>query len=105
MSMLIEIVQGLGGLLIGIVNIYIVNNKVPTEAQLDTMLLDCRANGATMIYMHPALLTWMYKFKGDRMEMLTTDRDIDRRVAKYNGIDIVTTYNFLDGSEPKVTVA
>ncbi|NOQ31796.1 MAG: hypothetical protein GQ570_11800 [Helicobacteraceae bacterium] len=88
----------------GIVNIDIANSKTPTEAQLDEMLLNCRANGATKIYMHPALLTWMYNFKGDRMQMVTSESNVDRTVAMWNGIPIVTTYSFLKAAESKVTV-
>jgi hypothetical protein len=70
---------------------------LPTEAQIDQMLLDARANPAnTFIYMHPRLKNALNVYKGSRLELGVLDRDLDRTFDQWNGINIITSYNFLE---------
>jgi len=79
--------------------------KIPTEAQLDELLLDCRAGANTVLYMHPRVLTALYTYKGDQLQMMGSDTDLNRVIASWNGTPIVTSYNFLAGTEADVSFA
>jgi hypothetical protein len=88
-----------------IVNCDKTNSKLPSEAQLDDMIADARGQeGSTVIYMHRKLLTALFTYKASPLQMVPADRNKDRRIAEWNGIPIVTSYNFLDGTESKVTI-
>jgi len=78
--------------------------KIPTEKMMDNLLLNCRANSSTVIYMHPRVLTELYDYKAARLQMSVGDRNVDRVIAYWNGTPIVTSYNFLNALEPKVTL-
>lgn len=88
----------------GIVNIDASN--IPTEAEIDKMLLDCRAGsgGTTYIYCHPQVLTWLYKYKGDKLQTVNADNQVNRVIQAWNGIVFITSYNFLQGTETNVVV-
>jgi|LGVE01.1.fsa_nt_gb hypothetical protein len=91
----------------GIVNIDLDDDtpKPPTERAMDKLLLDCRGNNSTVIYMHPRVLTELYNYKSSRLQMSVGDRNVDRVIGYWNGTPIVTSYNFLNALEAKVTVA
>lgn len=88
----------------GIVNIDASN--VPTEAQIDNMLLDCRAGsgGTTYIYCHPKVLTMLNKYKGDKLQLVNADTELNRLVMAWNGVMFITSYNFSFGEEANVVV-
>jgi hypothetical protein len=89
----------------GIVNIDKTNSKLPSEAQLDDCISDARGRaGTTFLYMHQDVLTALYAYKGDALQVVNVDRDVNRIMTSWNGIPIITSYNFLKGTESKVTV-
>jgi hypothetical protein len=77
--------------------------KIPTEEQISNMLHQARANGSnTIIYMHPRLKTWLMKFKTSHLQMNVTDKNFDRMIDLWDGIPIVSSFNFYDGVEANV---
>jgi hypothetical protein len=70
---------------------------LPTENQIDQMIVDARGNPAnTAIYCHPKVLSALNAYKGASLEMGVMDQNFDRRIAMWNGIPIITSYNFLE---------
>lgn len=88
------------------------SNK-PTEAEIDTLLMYIRASGLapgrglgnSFMFMHPQVLTWLYEYKNEKLRMINTDMGLNNQIEAWNGVPIVTSYNFLDGTETDVTVA
>jgi len=74
----------------------------PTEVMMDNVLLDCRASESTVLYMHPKVLTYLYKYKANQLVMVAGETDVNRVVALWNGTPIVASYNFLNGTETTV---
>jgi hypothetical protein len=86
-----------------IVNIKAAN--LPTPAMIDNLLADVRATPAsTVLLMHPRLLGMLNTYKAEKLEVQTATKDIDRRFTHWNGIEILTSYNFEDGNEKVATV-
>lgn len=80
-------------------------NNVPTEAQLDELLISARAReGTTRLYMHPKMLSMLNRYKGELLKTSSSEDGINRLFDSWNKIKIVTSYNFLDGGEAKVTL-
>lgn len=79
--------------------------KPVTDKMMDNLLLKCRVNTSTVLYMHPRVLTHLYTYKADKLMMNIGDRNVDRTMAYWNGIPIVTSYNFLDALESNVTIS
>lgn len=76
---------------------------LPTEAQLRKMIRDARGNPAnTFIYCHPAVLDALGAYKGSALQMTTMDDDYNTVVTSINGIRVITSYNFDDGTEAVV---
>ena len=89
-----------------IVNIDKGAGDLPTEAQLDDAISAARGRaGTTFLYMHQDVLTALYKYKGNSLQITNGEKSVDRRLVDWNGIPIVTSYNFLQGTEANVTVA
>jgi len=88
-----------------IVNIDIVNSKLPTEAQIDDLIASVRGSmgGSTFLYMHPKVYTAFFKYKSDKLELQVGDKDMTRSFNTWDGIPIMTSYNFLKGTEPLVS--
>jgi hypothetical protein len=53
--------------------------------------------------MHPRLLNWLNAYKAEKLQVEVSTKDIDRRFTHWNGVEIVTTYNFTDGNDKKYT--
>lgn len=87
-----------------IVNIDITNDALPSEAQLDSLITSVRGQmgGNTWLYMHPKVLTALYKYKGASLRTTTDVLDNNRVFDAWNGIPILTSYNFKDGTEARV---
>jgi len=87
-----------------IVNIDLENDKLPTASQIDDVLDNVRAQvgGSTWLYMHPKVYTALFKYKADSLELVVGDNDIRRIFNSWNGIPIITSYNFMGGDEPAV---
>lgn len=88
-----------------IVNIDIANDKLPTEKQIDNLITSVRGQmgGMTWLYMHPKVLTALYAYKASSLRTVTVTMDIDRTFEAWNGIPILPSYNFKDGTEARVT--
>lgn len=68
---------------------------LPTEAQIDEMLLQARGNPAnTFIYMHPKVKNALNFYKGSALETNVMDIDYNRTFDKWNGFRIITSFNF-----------
>lgn len=78
--------------------------KPPTAAMMDKLLLDCRQNTSTVLYMHPRVLTYLYTYKDARLQMNTAQNDVNRVVAFWNGTPIISSYNFTNGTEATVSL-
>lgn len=88
-----------------LVNIDLANDKKPTGAQIDKMLIDARQNTSTVLYMHPIVLAYLFEQKASSLQVFNSDTGIDRRIITWNGTPIVTSYNFLNGTEANVTLS
>ena len=87
-----------------IVNADKVNDNLPSEVQLDNLVSDARGGANTVMYMHQDMLTALYTYKKSSLQMITSDKNKDNSIVAWNGIPIVTSYNFLKGTEAKVEV-
>ena len=87
-----------------IVNVSDGTGSVPTKAQIDDIISMVRGTpGSTFLYMHERCKN-LLSYKGDYLQMTVADKDINRVFYSWNGIPIVTSYNFLNGTEPVVTL-
>lgn len=76
---------------------------LPTEAQINKMIRDARGNPAnTFIYCHPAVLDALQVYKSGALQMMPQNDDYNTVIASWNGIRIVSSYNFDDGTEAVV---
>jgi hypothetical protein len=76
---------------------------LPTEAVMNKMIRDARGNPAnTVIYMHPNVLDALSVYKSGALQMAPVDGDYNTMIARWNGIPIVTSYNFKEGTEAVV---
>lgn len=77
--------------------------NLPTEAQINKMLRDARANPAnTFIYCHPAVLDALGVYKSGALTMMPSNDEYNTVIARWNGIRFVTSYNFDNGTEAVV---
>lgn len=88
----------------GIVNI--TKDNVPTETMIDCMLADCRASNSsnTLILCHPKAQTFLNQHKGKSLQVVPDTKDIKRTFTHWNGVEIVTSYNFTDGADQHVSL-
>lgn len=78
-------------------------DHIPTEEQMDELLIGARANpGTTHLYMHPKVLNMLNKYKGSILRTVNSDSEINRTFDQWNKIKIITSYNFMDGTETNV---
>jgi len=78
---------------------------LPTEAMMNKLIRDARGNPAnTFIYCAPAVLDALGAYKGSALQMTAAaaDDDYNTVIASWNGIRIITSYNFDDGTEAVV---
>lgn len=77
----------------------------PTAVQVDNLLDMVRAAGSTYLFCHRKMLSILADVgKGAAFQMTPADRKVDRRIAEWNGVPIVTSYNFADAAEAHVDV-
>ena len=92
----------------GLVNCKVVSGDaaLPTESELDNLVLDARANPAnTWLVMHPRMKKAIgTAYKLDKMQVVNSDRDVNSTVDAWGGIPILETYNMQDGSETAVSL-
>lgn len=83
-----------------IVNINKTNK--PTPDMLDELLATIKATPTnTKLLMHEKMRTLLFSLKGSVLQVSVGDKDIDRRITHWNGVEVLTSYNFLDGTEKK----
>ncbi|NJB68527.1 hypothetical protein GGQ74_002200 [Desulfobaculum xiamenense] len=77
----------------------------PTPVMVDNLLDMVRAQKDTYLFCHRKVLSILAESgKGAAFQMAPGDRNVDRRIAEWNGVPIVTSYNFLDATEKSVAV-
>jgi hypothetical protein len=82
--------------------------KLPTAMQIDDLLAKVRAGdgGVTMLYGHRDMVTVLAQVgKDGALTMTPGDKNVDRRVAEWNGIPFVSSYNFKEGNELNVSLS
>jgi hypothetical protein len=82
--------------------------KLPTATQVDDLLAMVRANNSsTYLLMHPKLLSNLKDVRGSGNRISVTSSDINNPVIidRWDRIPIITSYNFLDGTEANVTIS
>lgn len=78
--------------------------KMISEMQLDDLCDRVRATpGNTYLYMHSKVKTALFGYKGARLQTEVQVGDLNRTLQSWNGIPIIDSYNFLQGTEPNVT--
>ena len=78
-------------------------SNLPTAAEIDDAIAEVRGDPAnTWMFMHQKALNLLYKFKGDDLQTIPRDRDYNRVFTHWNGIPVMTSYNFLDATESDV---
>lgn len=86
----------------GIFNITETNK--PTGMQVDDLLNLVRAKKNTYLYCHPKVNNILADVgKGSAYRMTTDQKGVDRRISEWNGVPIVTSFNFYNASETLVT--
>ena len=86
-----------------VVNIDATN--VPDASQVDDLLARVRADAAdTFLFMHPRTRNMLNKYKGDSLQMAPGGKDMNRLFSYWNGIPVVTSYNFYEGTETAVSL-
>ena len=77
---------------------------LPTEAMMRKMIRDARANSSnSFIYCHPAVKDALGAYKGSALNMVPLDADRNTMVEAWDGIPIISSYNFMDGTEAVVS--
>lgn len=80
--------------------------KLPTANQINDVLTDIRAGGNTVLLMHPRVKGYLgTKYKTDIVQMQQSENGINNMIDTWNGIPMLTSFNFLDGTEADVTVS
>jgi hypothetical protein len=89
----------------GIVNISA--DKLPSIRQINEALIKAQANPAnTAIYLHPMLKSWLEsEYKKEILRTTNGDKGLNFLVSTWNEIPMISSYNFLDGSETVETIA
>jgi hypothetical protein len=81
-------------------------SNLPTQTEIDDVLDLVRAdNSNTFLFMHPKCRSMgVRKYKQDAVEMVPGDKGINNLVETWNGVPIIASYNFLNGTEANVAV-
>ncbi len=80
-------------------------DKVPTEVMIDDLLASVRAvPGSTYLFMHEKARNLLHRYKSSALHITPGGKDLDRQITHWNGVRIVTSYNFQDGTEKVVSV-
>lgn len=77
----------------------------PTAMQVDNLLDMVRGGAGTFLFCHRKVMSILAEAgKGAAFQMTASERNVDRRIAEWNGVPIVTSYNFADAAEATVSV-
>lgn len=84
----------------------ITSANVPTAMMIDNMLADCRASNKskTFIYCHPKCQTLLNDHKGKSLQTTADTKDVNRTFTHWNGVEIVTSFNFTDGADQHLDI-
>ncbi len=78
----------------------------PTAVQIDNLLDMVRAGSNTYLFCHRKVMSILADVgKGAAFQMTPGEKNVDRRIAEWNGVPIVTSYNFMDAAEANVSVS
>lgn len=77
--------------------------KIPTVSMVDDLLDMVRASSNTFLFMHPKIRTALYEHKNTPLTMNVYDKRFDDRIDFWHDVPIITSYNFLDGTEANVS--
>ena len=78
----------------------ITEDNAPTARMLDNLLADIRATPArTRLYMHVHTRNLLNRYKQDSLRMAPENKNYQTGVMEWNGIPIITSYNFLGFGE------
>lgn len=82
------------------------DGKLPTKRQINQALIDARANKAnTKIFLHPTVLSWLgEEYKTEIMRIGNNDKGINTQLLYWNEIEMISSYNFLPGTETIVNL-
>ncbi|MFI3271237.1 MAG: hypothetical protein R3Y11_03900 [Pseudomonadota bacterium] len=82
------------------------SNK-PTETMVDDLIAMVRGSdsGHTMLFCHERCKNMLYSYKGNSLQVTNKDKDMNRMLTHWNGVEVVTSYNFTDGEDTAITVS
>lgn len=83
------------------------SSKLPSIKQINEQLVSAQANpGNTAIYLHPMLKTWLEsEYKKEVLRVDNTANGLNFRLSFWNEIPMISSYNFLFGTETAVTLS
>lgn len=77
----------------------------PTMRQMDKLLIDARAGQNTFIFCHPAVKAYLgTTCKLEHMSLVAGDTGFSTQIEAWNGVPIVTSFNFDNGTETAVSL-
>lgn len=78
--------------------------KVPTVRDIDDMVTEARADGnsSARLYMHPKMLNVLRASKTAALNLSVADTNFGNNITHWNGVPIITSHNFKNGTEPNV---
>jgi len=77
---------------------------LPTASQIDDLLAGIEADSSdTFLYMHPRLKTALNAYKAAALQTLVETENFKRTFTAWNGIPMIGSYNFLNGTEITVS--
>jgi hypothetical protein len=77
--------------------------KLPTIKQMDDLIANARGTQTnTVLWCHPKVITALGIYKPLQMNVL--DTNLNMTIATWNGVPMISSYNWYDGTETKVTV-
>jgi len=63
------------------------------------------APGRIYLYMHQKMKTKLNKFKASKLNLIPADQNMKRSITAWEDVPIITSYNFLPGTEAPVSVS
>lgn len=81
-------------------------SNIPTAAQIDDMLVNAKATPMnTFIFCHPKVLSMLNTYKGNVLQTMPDDWNVNRSFMAWNGIRFISSYNFANGTETAVSLS
>lgn len=78
--------------------------KVPSARDIDDMVTEAHADGnsSARLYMHPKVLNVLRANKLTALNLSVSDTNFGTNITHWNGVPIIASHNFLNGTEPNV---